>query len=220
MAVPIKALPSKTLVSGADRLQTSTPPSQGASAQRVAIPFWGGTPSEMSAYNSIAFIIPNVAVCTFSDTKITVAGNGPSVKWDIKPAPGTDGAKETDQGYQPAQFTIDIQIWNRTLFEALERLLSVAKVKPGKTRSVPMQVHYEMLELYGIRDIVIVGTPFPRDAGPQMKSVTFNVLEYFAMPKKRAIEKASIANLRTIFDKQSHVKAASPTKPRVKDSGP
>jgi hypothetical protein len=181
-------------LSGATR-GPKKPATLGANLPASSIPFFGGSPSEMATWNAI-----DMGGVPFENTKIEISGT-PTVKWDVKPTPATDGASMHDQGYVPAHVSISVLIWNRSLFLSLQDLIKVAKVKPGKTRSVPIDILHPHLELYGLRRFVIEGTPLLRDAGPQMKTATFTCIEYFAQPKKHAAkETAGVANHPTIFD--------------------
>lgn len=219
---------AKTLAKGADELKDrlrsqSTP--KGSASVAVSVPFFGGSALEMAQWDSVLIIVPDIATCLFEETSIVFGGGGPSEKWDVKPAPGTDGARETDQGYLPAQLSMDILLWNRTLFDTYCQLIAVAKVKPGKTRSLPIEVHHPHTQIYSLCRFAIMGTPLLKDAGgKQRKTASFHLLEYFEQPKKRIVENANKINpaFRSVFDRPDNggKSASTRNKPRFKDSGP
>lgn len=146
----------------------------GGPVQGTATPYYGTTVGD---WDTIV-----IGGLTFAQTKITIDGT-PGYKFDVKPAPGLDGARETPIGYEPANLVITIDLWNLDLMVAWSALIGTYKPKPSKTKPVPVTIDHPWLRMYGLARFYVVKTPIPKSSGPQAYEGAVHVLEYFDQPK-------------------------------------
>jgi hypothetical protein len=146
----------------------------------IPAPFWDDDPDSWDTALLGGITLPGLA---------RVDGLELGSKWDVKEAPGTDGATETYQGYTPSAFNLVLRIW---LADQWASWLSIAKQfrpKPGKERPKPLDVVHPELAAWGIARVVI------RKIKPRkldgIYEVSFDLLEYFPQPKKTVTKTAT-----------------------------
>jgi hypothetical protein len=89
---------------------------------------------------------------------------------DMKKAKGAHGASLTDEGYDPAQITITITIWEREHLDALRNF--VAKLRPKSTADpAAVDVVHPQLQFLGITSIFIKEISAPRPVGQGLYDV-------------------------------------------------
>jgi hypothetical protein len=102
---------------------------------------------------------------------------------DMKKAKGAHGASLTDEGYDPAQITITITIWEREHLDALRNF--VAKLRPKSTADpAAVDVVHPQLQFLGITSIFIKEISAPRPVGQGLYDVVFQAIEYMPLPKR------------------------------------
>ena len=62
------------------------------------------------------------------------------MKFDVKEAPGTDGASITYRGYTPAKVEITWALYTEDMLRDFESLLPDIRPKPGKTAPKPVEI--------------------------------------------------------------------------------
>lgn len=88
--------------------------------------------------------------------KIDVRGARRAYKWDIKDAPGIQGATQTYWGWKPERFTLVFGIWTDDQYTAWTQLVPLFRydgVKPG-SRVKPVNVYHPTLDTLGITQII------------------------------------------------------------------
>lgn len=140
-----------------------------------APPFWHDDPESWDTAIVGGVALPGLA---------RIDGLELASKWDVKEAPGTDGATETYQGYTPAAFQIFLRMWEREQWRAFLKLVPRLRPKPGKNTPDAVDVVHPELSAWGIsRAIVRKIKPKKSD---DFYDVSFDMLEYFPQPKKTA----------------------------------
>ena len=110
-----------------------------------------------------------------------------SQRWDIREAPGTDGATETHKGYTPASFSVVVTIWEDEHWATLQAAIAKIRPRPGKSPPGAFDVVHPKLALYGIKSAIVTDISGPDGPDEQgFGTLTIACREYFAQPKKNA----------------------------------
>jgi hypothetical protein len=115
---------------------------------------------------------------------VTVTGDV-SRKLDVKSAPGSDGAKITDKGYEPAKITIKCVMWLAAHKDQLKAALKVLHPrKKGKSRD-SYKIDHASTSLLGISYVYIekISLPVPGSI-KGTKEITFSCIEWTQDSKK------------------------------------
>jgi hypothetical protein len=169
-----------------------------------APPFWNDDPESWDTAIVGGVALPGLA---------RIDGLELASKWDVKEAPGTDGATETYQGYTPAAFQIFLRMWEREQWRAFLKLVPRLRPKPGKNTPDAVDVVHPELSAWGIsRAIVRKIKPKKSD---DFYDVSFDMLEYFPQPKKTVTGTASGATKTfwNALDGSPDPRTARPTQP-------
>jgi hypothetical protein len=172
------------------------------------VPFWGTDPI---LYDQIL-----IGPSRFLYTPVEVNGEV-GFKLDVKPAPGTDGAYETNQGYEPAKLEVSLSLYLEEHLRAWEELLKVIRPLPGKQKSEPVNIVHPLLDLYGLRRFRVPKIPLLKRDGPQSYGARLQCVEHFDQPKAMGKQSPKIANLDRIFQGSNR---ANPTPPSKTNTGP
>ncbi|HEU4403799.1 MAG TPA: hypothetical protein VFS43_00685 [Polyangiaceae bacterium] len=84
-----------------------------------------------------------------------VTGEGFKAKLDVKNPKGAKGAKITDNGTEPPEFTIELTLWTKRQWLAYQALVPAISPKPGKGLSDPMTIDYPTTSLHGIAECCV-----------------------------------------------------------------
>jgi hypothetical protein len=146
----------------------------------AAPPFWNDDPTSWDTVVIGGVTLPGLA---------RIEGLELASKWDVKEAPGSDGATETYQGYTPAAFQIVLRMWERDQWLAFLKLATRFRPRPGKNTPDPVDVVHPELAVWGISRAIV------RKLKPKKSTdfydVAFDMLEYFPQPKKSVTATAS-----------------------------
>ncbi|MGZ3454446.1 MAG: hypothetical protein ACXWUG_20255 [Polyangiales bacterium] len=149
----------------------------------AAPPFWNDDPESWDTAVVGGVQLPGLA---------RIDGLELASKWDVKEAPGTDGATETYQGYTPSSFTLLLRMWERDQWTAWLGLVPKFRPRPGKESPDPVEVVHPELAAWGIaRAIIRKLKPKKSD---DVYEVSFDMLEYFPQPKKSVTSTATSAS--------------------------
>jgi hypothetical protein len=172
------------------------------------VPFWGNEPQ---LYDQI-LIGPSL----FQYTPVDVSGEV-GFKLDVKPAPGRDGAHETNQGYDPAKLEVSLSLYMEEHLRAWEALLQVIRPRPGKIQSTPVEIFHPLIQMYGLLRFHVPKIPILKRDGPGSYAARLQCVEFFDQPKplgRKFVERRH-AN---IFDGDKQ--RANPEKPSKTNTGP
>lgn len=86
--------------------------------------------------------------------KVSLSVRPGGLKEDEAPLKGQDGATRTFLGYQDAEATAEVQIWNAEQFNRLRKVLELYRNRRGSKPEVLQVVHPE-LALHGIRQMYL-----------------------------------------------------------------
>jgi len=136
-------------------------------------PFWDDDPGSWDTAVLGGVTLPGLA---------RIDGLDLGARWDIKEAPGTDGASETYQGYTPAPFNLVLRMWSRSQWLAFLPLAKRFRPKPGRASPEPVDVVHPELLVWGISRVIIRKIKPRKLAGEY--EVAFDLFEYFPQPKK------------------------------------
>lgn len=129
-------------------------------------------------------------------------------KYDIKEAPGTDGAVFTFQGYTPAPFDVVVRFWTRAHFVEWVRLFRKMRPKPGKQRPGAVDIVHPQLVAADITRVVI------REIEPKFESQAheckISCTQWLPAPKKKATQTLFNSNDQTFASTQRQ-QAAPPS---------
>jgi len=98
---------------------------------------------------------------------VKVDGAEAGQKWDVKTAPGSDGATITDQGYEPAKLTITATIWMPRHWTEMQAFIEIIRPKPakGKKKASPMPFAHPPTNLLGINNVLVLSVAAPKPGG-------------------------------------------------------
>lgn len=116
-----------------------------------------------------------------------------SSRWDIKEAPGTDGATETYKGYTPASFSIRVRLWEPEHYRIWQNVLSQIRPRPGKSAPGALDVTHPDTAIWGIKAAIVTSIRGPLKGGATNDERHFVIAcrEYFAPKKKNVTGTAS-----------------------------
>ena len=143
-------------------------------------PFWDDDPESWDIAILAGVSLPGLA---------RIDGLELASKWDVKEAPGSDGATETYQGYTPSSFQLVLRIWRRDQWVTWQSLAKRFRPKPGKERPQPVDVIHPDLAVWGISRAIIRKIKPKKTDG--IYEVSFDLLEYFPQPKKTVTKTAA-----------------------------
>ncbi len=134
------------------------------------LPWWGG--ADADAWDTIT--INGYAIVG----KVTVTGQGPRKKLDVRSAPGSDGARLVDKGYEPAELDIRFAWWTEQHVDDYRWLVGQAHPRrPGQR--VALDVAYPSLAALGITRVVVKSlSPLEPEGTPGVMMCTLAVIEH------------------------------------------
>lgn len=152
-----------------------------------AIPFWGDDPD---AWDTIFFAgeaAPGLAKVT-GEVKNRV---------DKKMLPGTNGAKMTHIGYEPAEVDVELRLWMPEQLKAFADL--VKQLRPRRNSPPPVTVNHPALALYEIRSAQMLSIGLPEyDDHADCYRVKMKLREYVTSGNQKSKVKTANYDLTTI----------------------
>ncbi len=149
---------------------------------------------------------------TISPGVCKLEGGNRKYKWDVKDAPGTQGATETYRGWKvgdPIKFKF--QLWTPAqIDEFFGTFLPLLEYDATKTNPKPVNVLYPVLAANGITNLVTDDIGPLVHEGNQLWSVSVAFLEYRPAPKKNATSTPTGVN--------SNSKPKTGSKPTAQDA--
>lgn len=101
-------------------------------------------------------------------------------KLDIKQSPGTNGATITDQGYKPAQVTIELLIWDATAWANLQSALPLLEPPPNKSKATPFDVLHPATAIRSVKAVLIEEIEGPEQSAIKgAYKVSFKCVQFF-----------------------------------------
>lgn len=117
------------------------------------------------------------------DTEVEIDGDFGN-DFDVKKAPGADGATLTNKGVEPIKPQVKWLLYDDTTWDTYQALLAKVYPYPGKTPLPLLEVIHPQLLLLKKTQFRLVRVHTLKKAGPQILRAQFDLLEYFAAPKK------------------------------------
>jgi hypothetical protein len=172
----------------------------------VAIPFVNDDPATWDAVvigvDSTQFV--------FAQTMVDVPGSI-ALKWDVKNAPGSDGAYENYRGIEPKAFVLTWIVYTADHWTTFQLLLAAILPKLGKLPPPVIQVSHPLVALYKMLKFNLVDIPFLKPKGKQQYEAGLNIMQWYAAPKPTG--KKPDPNDTTLITGVSRVKSLDPTIP-------
>lgn len=182
----------------------------------MTTPFWETAPDQYDAImlGSDTFVI-------FSPTRVRIDGEL-SVKFDVKEAPGTDGASITYRGYTPAKVDVTWALYTEDMLRDFESLLPDIRPKPGKTAPKPIEIVHPQLALYNLHKFFVEKMPLLKKAGSGIYDVTLSCVEFFPKPKssKKGGSGKKNGGIAPFDNALTRPKPPNPTPPSKSNTGP
>ena len=155
----------------------------------IAAPFWDDDPDSWDTVLLAGSALPGLA---------HIEGLELGSKWDVKEAPGTDGATETYQGYTPSSFQLILRIWLPEQWTEWLKLAKTLRPKPGKETPKPVDIVHPDLAVWGISSAIIRKIKPKKTDG--VYEISFDMLEWFPQPKKTVTTTAGAGGYRNVLD--------------------
>lgn len=140
----------------------------------MPIPSWNEDPDAWDRIDINGFI--------FHDTSVDVDGDFGN-DFDVKKAPGADGATLTNKGVEPIKPSVRWVIYNEVHWLIYQALIAKVYPKPGKTPLPLLEVIHPQLQLLSKLQFRLVRVHTLKKVGPQQLEARFDLLEYFKAPK-------------------------------------
>ena len=140
-----------------------------------ASPFWYDDPESWGRVVFGGIRLPGI--CDIDGIKV---GN----RWDIKEAPGTDGATETYKGYTPASFIVVVRMWEPQHWAEIQTAISTIRPRPGKATPSAFDVIHPKLAPFGIKSAIVMDLALDGPGDDGTGTLRISCREYFAPPKK------------------------------------
>jgi len=140
----------------------------------VALPFWD---DDIDAWDSL-----QIEDIKFEELDVTVDGDLGN-NFDVKQAPGTDGAPATNKGYERIKPKVLWTMYTDVHWELYQELLAKVQPKPGKAAPVVVTVIHPQLQVLKKEKFEITKISTLKKVGPQMMQAQFDLLEHFPTPK-------------------------------------
>jgi len=120
---------------------------------------------------------------------VTVTGQGPKRKLDLKKPKGSDKARLTDEGYQNAKLKAELSLWEQAHWDSLQELLPIIHPRRKGGDRQPLQIIHPAANLYGIDNVYVTSLPIiSLDRRTQIGTFAIELIEWVPAPKpvKRA----------------------------------
>lgn len=121
----------------------------------------------------------------FTDTKVEVDGELGN-EFDVKKAPGSDGATETNKGYEPCKPKVSWVLYTNDHFRDYQALLADVQPKPGKTGPSVVSIFHPQIQLHRKERFYVTKIHFLKHIGSNQMQAVWELLEYFPAPKPAA----------------------------------
>lgn len=149
----------------------------------------GGLPGSPDAYNTI--VVASTSFGPFGDVKGKFElqnSDGRKYKWDIKDAPGTQGATISYRGWRPSGFTAAFYFWEREQIDGFfDRILPLFWINADKTAPIPVTVLQVQLAALDVHAVVAEDiSPLVYEGSGGLWSTKIKILEYRPASKKNA----------------------------------
>lgn len=140
----------------------------------MAVPFWADDPDSWSRLEINGFVFEGLPVDVDGDF-----GND----FDVKKAPGADGATLTNKGVEPIKPSVRWTLYTAEHFAVYQEMIDKVYPHPGKTPLPLLEVIHPQLLILKKSKFRLVRVHTLKKVGPQQKEARFDLLEYFAAPK-------------------------------------
>jgi hypothetical protein len=166
----------------------------------MSVPFWGdpsvpeqaydpgaGSPWDTAYLNGVQ--VPGYVRCE---------GDGPGRKIDVKSGPGVDGASETQQGAEPAKFTMTVRMWTKAQWDAWQALADTISPRLGKTPAKPVDIAHPNPNAQDVKSVLVEKISLVKVTG-QVGELTVRLLQWTKpVPSKVTTPKGSGAGLASL----------------------
>lgn len=134
---------------------------------------------------------------TISPGVCKLEGSSRPYKWDIKDAPGTQGATETYRGWRPSEgIKFKFRFWTAAqIDEFFGTFLPLLQYDATKSNPKPINVLHPVLAANGITNLVTKEIGPLVDDGNQLWSVSVEFIEFRPGPKKNATSTPNSTNI-------------------------
>jgi hypothetical protein len=136
---------------------------------------------------------------TISPGVCKLEGSSRPYKWDIKDAPGSQGASETYRGWRPSEgIKFKFRFWTAAqIDEFFGTFLPLLQYDATKSSPKPVNVLHPVLAANGITNLVTKEIGPLIDEGNQLWSVAVEFIEFRPAPKKNATSTPNGTNINT-----------------------
>ena len=104
-------------------------------------------------------------------------------EWDVKKAKGADGAKATDNGYTPSQFSMRWLLHKPEHFKVYEAFVADAKPRPGKEPKPTLVIVHPLLQMYNLTICNLEKIHFLEAKAVDQWEARIDLVEWFPAPK-------------------------------------
>lgn len=118
----------------------------------------------------------------FAETKVDVDGDFGN-DFDVKKAPGADGATLTNKGVEPIKPTVKWLLYTEEHWATYQEMMKKIYPFPGKTPLPLLEVVHPQLQLLSKLKFRLVRVHTLKPVGPQQVEARLDLLEYFDKPK-------------------------------------
>ena len=141
----------------------------------MGVPVWGDDPAAWDRIEINGF--------EFDETKVDIDGDFGN-DFDIKKAPGADGATLTNKGVEPIKPSAKWLLYTSDHWDTYQALIAAVYPYPGKTPLPLLEVIHPQLQLLKKAKFRLQRVHTLKVVGKQILEARFDLVEYFDTPKK------------------------------------
>jgi hypothetical protein len=164
-----------------------------------------GTKSDASGYGPQGFSSTTPGKATIKITKFRDV--------DKKKQAGSDGARITVHGVEPAEVDIELLIWTPEQLKALNALWPIIFPRAYKDQVDAFDVSHPILQLHDVKSLIFTAGSGPDIDKDRVGHFTMRAVE-FLLPKKKSVTTLKASKpLKTLLDKKGSAPASNTSEP-------
>lgn len=119
----------------------------------------------------------------FDETNVDIEGTPFGNDFDVKKAPGADGAPNKNKGYNPWKPKLSWLLWTQFHWEQYQVMLALYQPKPGKIAPPVVRFQHPIFDLYKKNRFKIEHVYPLKHTGQGIWLASLDLLEHFDAPK-------------------------------------
>jgi hypothetical protein len=149
------------------------------------------------SYDTLTIVIGNTTF-EWRETLVEVDGSAGGARWDVKEAPGYDGALIRYRGQTAGRASVAWQLWKAEHEIAWQAFYAAAAPKAGKVQPPVVWVLHPLLMFGTMAGFVVNDFSLPKRVEPGIYRVSLSLTQWFNQPKESPKKPTATASLASI----------------------